>query len=331
MPEQTEAVTINPVPERQVPSWTGRFVPYSIGNPGVAASRVVPKPDKRHWLRPDTVLDGLVIAGAEEDPVLELRAASVRGLAHREYCRVRQDAYAFRATPDGQYLLIGVADGVSAGELSHLAADWVVSSGTQALSRLLRTTAPDDLPWHSIFVDLASLITDRGSQTLARSGTAPEADSERLTGREVGEHMATTALFAVVDLCARPEGHTVHVMRVGDCSAWILRDEGDWVAMHPIKNADEQIHTSAVAALPAVSGGFSPPVRTTLSPGDALFLMSDGVGDPLADGIGEVGDFLANAWHRPPVDLDFAAQVGFARRSYDDDRTVVGVWPVARS
>ena len=30
---------------------------------------------------------------------------------------------------------------------------------------------------------------------------------------------------------------------------------------------------------------------------------------------------------RPPDPFTFAAQVGFARKSHMDDRTVVGIWP----
>jgi hypothetical protein len=121
----------------------------------------------------------------------------------------------------------------------------------------------------------------------------------------------------------------VHLARVGDCSAWLLRADGSWAPQQAIKNADEEIHTSATAALPVLGGALPPPVRTALRPGEALVLMSDGVGDPLVDGAGEVGRVLSGAWRRPPRDVDFATQVGFAKRTYDDDRTVVAVWPVA--
>jgi hypothetical protein len=50
------------------------------------------------------------------------------------------------------------------------------------------------------------------------------------------------------------------------------------------------------------------------------------VDTPLGAGTGEVGRVLADLWAAPPEMLDFAAQVGFARRTFDDDRTVVGVW-----
>jgi hypothetical protein len=40
----------------------------------------------------------------------------------------------------------------------------------------------------------------------------------------------------------------------------------------------------------------------------------------------EVRDTLASWWRSPPDVLTFAAQVGFARKSHIDDRTVVGIW-----
>ena len=46
----------------------------------------------------------------------------------------------------------------------------------------------------------------------------------------------------------------------------------------------------------------------------------------LGRGDGPVGSFLAQMWKTPPDMLSFGGQVGFARRSFDDDRTVVGVW-----
>ena len=292
---------------------------YSIGDPGIAASRVVPKPDERHWHRPDTVLDGVVIAGADRLPALDLRAASVRGLAHREYGRVRQDSYAFRVTSDHRYLLVGVADGVGAGSLSHVAADIAMIEGTRLLSEMLAGAEPDRLPWDRLFAELAGMIIKAGRSWLPRDGATTE--------REIASWMATTALFGVIELNRENDEYPVHLVRVGDCSAWLLRADGSWAPQQAIKNADEEIHTSATAALPVIGGALPPPVRTALRPGEALVLMSDGVGDPLVDGAGEVGRVLSGAWQRPPRDVDFAAQVGFAKRTYDDDRTVVAVWP----
>jgi hypothetical protein len=41
----------------------------------------------------------------------------------------------------------------------------------------------------------------------------------------------------------------------------------------------------------------------------------------------DVQEVLAGWWMQPPDPFTFAAQVGFARKSHMDDRTVVGIWP----
>ncbi|WP_068425013.1 hypothetical protein [Piscicoccus intestinalis] len=69
-------------------------------------------------------------------------------------------------------------------------------------------------------------------------------------------------------------------------------------------------------------------VETTLGDGAALVLMTDGVGDPLGSGAGEVGTTLAQLWSRPPHPVEFAAQVAFGRKTFDDDRAALVVWLV---
>ena len=72
-------------------------------------------------------------------------------------------------------------------------------------------------------------------------------------------------------------------------------------------------------------------MTTDFGPDDVLVLMTDGIGDPLRDGAGQVGRLpgghVGDARRSP---LEFAAQVDFTRKSHDDDRTAVAVWP-ARS
>lgn len=86
---------------------------------------------------------------------------------------------------------------------------------------------------------------------------------------------------------------------------------------------DDVYYSGRVKALPSSDGacewcGFR--VR-----GGTLFVMSDGVANPLRWSK-EVAETLAGWWACPPDPLVFAAQVGFARRGHMDDRTVVGIW-----
>jgi hypothetical protein len=93
----------------------------------------------------------------------------------------------------------------------------------------------------------------------------------------------------------------------------------------PLTDDDRQdFHSSGVRALPSQDGWCSWCSFKVF--GGALFAMTDGVGNPLAWSA-EVRETLADWWSRPPDPLIFAGQVGFARRTHIDDRTVVGIWP----
>ncbi|ATE52676.1 protein phosphatase 2C domain-containing protein [Actinosynnema pretiosum] len=299
---------------------------HAVGDPGRAASRVVPVPDPANWDRRDTVLDGFALLAAPKRPVAEVRAASVRGLSHRHYGRVRQDEYGFRRTPDGRYFVVAVADGVSSGAQSHLAANIAARKGAEQLTRALDGSAPEQIPWREFLRDVAGAIARRGGALLAeRDPQGAQADV-----REIANLLATTVLYAVIDLVPVNGAHTAHLVSVGDTTAWVLRADGRWEPQAAIKNDGAELYSGAVRALPLPPPGDPTPVRTTVAPGEMLVLMTDGIGDPLGHGTGEVGRFLAREWATPPVSgLEFAAQVGFARRSFDDDRTAVAIWPVA--
>ena len=54
-----------------------------------------------------------------------------------------------------------------------------------------------------------------------------------------------------------------------------------------------------------------------------------GIGDPLGTGHGPVGDLFRDLLDRPypPSLIEFAHAVDFSRETFDDDRTLVAVWP----
>jgi serine/threonine protein phosphatase PrpC len=305
-------------PDSESPAWAGAHVPYSVGDPGRAAAEVVSVPDPENWYRRDTVVDGFAVC-RQGRPVVELRAAGLRGLSHRAYGRTRQDEYAYQVTADGRYLVMCVADGLSSGSWSHYAAEVAARTGVTLLVNELERTLPADLDWDRLVGEVAGHIV-----TFARRRLP---DGEGMAVSEVVGRMATTATYAVVDLTE--EVLDVHVVSVGDSSAWVLGESG-WQPMAEVKNADADVHSSAVCALPMVPALPIPRRHARVAPGDVLVLMTDGVGDPLYTGTGEVGRFLAEAWRTPPTDLAFAAQVGFHKRTYDDDRAVVAVWPLRR-
>lgn len=318
--------TSPPPPERaptDVLTWTGKFTPFAVGEPG-RSGEVLPLPDPDEWNRPDTVCDGVCFLG-DQGMLVELRAASVRGSSHRYYGVVRQDEYRYRRTGDGNFLVCAVSDGVSSGKLSHRAAVFITQKGCELLAERLRDGGPERIDWTDLVTQLAAGVVSIGSTLIARerAGVAPE----QVTPAEVVERMAATAVFAVVDLRPSADGIPVHLCSVGDSSAWVLRRGSTWEPQAEVKNEGKVIASSRTQALPILPREPLEPLETRLAPEDVLVLMTDGIGDPLGDGTGPVGRFLAAEWKRPPQALEFAAQVDFSRRSHDDDRTAVAVWP----
>jgi hypothetical protein len=222
--------------------------------------------------------------------------------------------------------VVAVADGVSAGLLSHHAARIVTHHGCARLAKLLSSSSSESIAWPALLHDVSQAVINEG-RLLLQAGDGPE----EVTARTVAKHLAATAIFAVIPLTSTDEDIDVHLFALGDTSAWVLREGTMWENQQPIKNADAVIASSAVQAIPLVPTTLGPPMRAIIRPGDALVLMSDGIGDPLSTGAGEVGAFLAQAWAEPPQALAFAAHIDFARKSYQDDRTAVALWPLPPS
>ena len=312
-----------PPPDPSEPRWKGGFTPYAVGDAGRGAE-VRPLPDRAEWRVPDTILDGVVTPDAAGFAAVELRAASVRGLSHRYYGKVRQDHYAFCLTTNGRYLVVSVSDGVSAATQSQRAATTVCLSGCSGIVQQLESVPPDNLDWQQLVEDLTSELIAEARQ-LAR------AEGSTFTPKDAAATHAATALFAVVDLEPALGNLAVQVFSVGDSPAWVLRNGTGWQSLQAVKNEGAVIASARTRALPVLGSELEPAMSTTLGPTDVLVLMTDGIGDPLGDGQGEVGRFLAEVWARPPAPLDFAAQVDFARKTHDDDRTAVAMWPARLS
>ena len=305
----------------EVAAWLGAFRSFSVGDPGRAAG-APSYPDPKNWDRPDTVLDGVLLNAANGSTAMQLRAASVRGRSHRYESRTRQDAYAYRC--DGRFIVAAVADGVSAAPLSHVAANIVSRQGCNLVAKRLETAPPEALDWSEILGVLAGIVIGSG-----RSLLPSRPDAEELGPFEVAEQLSTTVLFAVVQMRPVDGYRPVHVFSYGDTSAWILRSGTHWEPLQPVKNEGTVVASSDTKGIPIVPRQAPPAIRTRLGSEDTLLLVTDGIGDPLGDGTGPVGAFLAQMWRRPPEPLAFAAHVDFARKSHDDDRTAVAIWPTS--
>lgn len=227
---------------------------------------------------------------------LEIRAATSRGLLHRHTGTGRQDEYSVTWDADTEQLLVVVCDGVGSLPDSHATAAAIC----------------EYLPEHfSVARDLGEAV--RLSNAMLISSQA-----------RGGVNGASTVVAAAIRWL---EGAMeVDAVAVGDSSAWRLDPaSGAW---SPIQAPSESasLHTTSVRPLPDPHlRGLSRQRFVTRHP---VFLMSDGVSGPLS-GSAQVAETLAGWWATPPQIFEFGAQVAFARKSHQDDRTVVGVWPVA--
>jgi hypothetical protein len=290
-----------------------RVPPVVIGEPGEAA-RLEGTPAMVLMQQPDAMLDA-----GQLGPVT-VRAASVRGAGHRYDGTARQDDFCLgTAGPDDGWLVAVVADGVSAGPRSHIAARVAVRLGVQLVSGCLEDGPPSSIAWDELVGTIAGHVLLQAR----KEGGDPEMDAHAAS-----KTMATTLAIVILPLAPDGDGRRAcTVLPIGDTSVWILRAGSGWESVTAIKNDGEAVASSAVFALPLLPADALVPIPATLEPGDALFVVTDGVGDPLGDGDGEVGRALAKAWAEPPNRYEFAAQVDFGRRSHTDDRTVIGLWP----
>jgi hypothetical protein len=123
-----------------------------------------------------------------------------------------------------------------------------------------------------------------------------------------------------------PGGLAVSVVGVGDSGAWLLRGGRFSPVLAAKHDPSAAVVNSAVSGLPRLA---APPVgaRLLLEPGDALLVGTDGFGDPLGDGEGMVGELFARALASVPPPLGLAHLLDFSRETFDDDRTLIVIWP----
>jgi hypothetical protein len=272
---------------------------YPIGDPGRGALEVPEGPP------PARVGAADIEISSAELPGMRIRAASSRGILHRHQQTVRQDAFALgHRRPPGEEAgaVLVVSDGVGSLERSDEAAAHV--------SRRLAELGAAAVPWRDAYRQV--------NDELGKYAVWASPPGGPLT-------MATTA----VAVCVGREGDdwVGEVAWVGDSSLWHLNRRGDWTLITgPLPEAEAgDYHSGGVRPLPSADGECSTSVFR-LS-GGALFLMSDGVGNPLSYAP-DVRAALAQWWAQPPDPFTFAAQVGFAKRTHIDDRTTVGIWSV---
>lgn len=320
MPEEQLTAAADPNPETTefgdhqdavAGGWPSRS-PIVIGDPGPEFEARVPATDYRRTLyRADTVIDGW------SNGPFTLRAASLRGHLHRYNGVPRQDDYAAVLATDGARLIVAVADGVSAAALSHLGSSAVVRYATQWLDEQARVPLAE-LEWKTLFENTAWALTEFAASTLGL------ADPD---GAQTEAAFATTLTCAVCESAGDGSLSAV-VSGVGDSGAWLLAD-GEFTAVvgGKTEEAESGLTSSAVSGLPRVPDEVRP-VALSVPAGAVLLIGTDGFGDPLGDGDGDVGGlFQRLLGESVPARLEFAHALDFSRVTFDDDRTLVAVWP----
>jgi hypothetical protein len=279
-----------------------RDVFFSIGDPGRAALEL---PDGAPGTRSGPADIEMSAAAL---PGMVIRAAATRGLLHRARGTPRQDAFAL-----GQCSIAGeisravgvVCDGVGQFGRSDEAAVLV--------SRRLADLSAGAVPWPDAFVRVNEELRKVAEGALASETADPD-----------GDGMATTALGIAVH---REVDEWVGAAAwVGDSTLWHLSSDNEWalVTVSPDDEIEAEYHSTGVTPLPSADGTCSS-CEFRIG-GGALFVMSDGVANPLKWSR-DVQEALAGWWMRPPDPITFAAQVGFARKSHLDDRSAIGIWP----
>ncbi|MER5756545.1 protein phosphatase 2C domain-containing protein [Streptomyces sp. NPDC002088] len=279
-----------------------------IGTPGPEFEAL--PPGQYDFDFPDTECDGW------STTELAMRFASVRGAKHRYYRQPRQDAARAAVHAATGSIVFAVADGVSSASSSEQGA---VAACQAALDRLLHLL---DQPGEPIDLrDVACHAADR----------LRELTRWRLGGRdpefsEVAGLYATTLVAGVVR--PHPGGPLVELCRIGDSGAWTLdRSRGQFLPLFPTKTgSDVLLVSSTVTPLPHVPDPLEQTSRR-LSSHEALLIGTDGFADPLGDGDGQVGSLFARHLAHPPPPLWFAHLLDFSRETFDDDRTLLTIWP----
>jgi serine/threonine protein phosphatase PrpC len=247
---------------------------------------------------PDIALDWL------DSPVGRVRAASARGHMHRYLAEIRQDSFGI-GTPEG-YLTLAVADGVGSSSASHRGSAFAARSSVTHTA-LVKTLA--DAASTEAAVSLGFLASSM--QTLAVEA-----------GLEPRQLSTTLILAAVADQPPAAGNFEVILAQVGDSSAWRLRD-GQWTKLGATSEETDSPIDTAVEPLPLYSTARV--WRETFRPGEALALVSDGIGNILPANR-DFADALAELWRADaPSPAQLLGVVDATVKTYDDDRTFVGL------
>jgi serine/threonine protein phosphatase PrpC len=277
--------------------------PLTFGDPAAlqaAPIKLAAQPSRLLEHVPDTALDWL------ETPTASMRAVSARGRLHRHLGEAREDSFALAETEG--HLVLAVADGVGNAPASHVgsaiaARMAVLSPGTVLPALMASESGTETLDLRDVSAALAFVAADREIPPLA---------------------VSTTLLLAAIRPPDPGTGETrVTLVQLGDSLAFRLRSRV-WERLGPSAPQDEEdVKSTATVALPEHTQALI--WTDVFRPGETLALTSDGVSEAMAGNV-DYAASLALLWESTaPAPNDLLRVIDATVKSYDDDRTFMGV------
>lgn len=295
-----------PAAPPSVPAMPELWQPVVVGDPVAVFD---PRPPTGLSYRPDTVCDGW------STPELDLRLASVRGYQHRYDGRPREDDAACAWDRTTGTVVFAVADGVSSAEQPHIGSQLACRSAVDELLAQVRAGAGRVGDWEKLLGTVQWQLIEQARRILKQPGAGIEATAQLL---------ATTLVAGT----ATPTGGgvTIEVVSVGDSGVWQIKYDRIYQLLGGKSAGPDGLVSSSVEPLPGVPTRIRP-MNFYLDPGSVVLIGTDGFGDPVGNGRGEVARLFVQGLRRPVPPLGFAHLLDFSRETFDDDRTLVALWP----
>ncbi|WP_030380144.1 MULTISPECIES: protein phosphatase 2C domain-containing protein [unclassified Streptomyces] len=284
-----------------------RWRPLVVGTPGPLFAPRPPTGGLSY--RPDTVCDGW------STDALDLRLASVRGHQHRYDGRPREDDAAAGWDPATGAVVFAVADGVSDARQPHIGSQLACRSAVDELLAQVRAGAGRATDWRKLLSTVHWQLLEQARRLLRAPDTGVEATADLL---------ATTLVAGVAT--PGPGGVRVELVWVGDSGVWAIKHGELYPLAGGKRTGADGLLSSAVRPLPYLPAEIRP-FAFELDPGTVLLIGTDGFGDPVGDGRGAVARLFADALVGPVPPLGFAHLLDFSRETFDDDRTLLALWP----
>jgi len=285
----------------------GHWRPIVVGRPVPPFETV---PPRGLSYRPDTVCDGW------QTGKMALRLASVRGYQHRYEGRPREDDAAAAWDEDTGTVVFAVADGVSSARQPHIGSQLACRSAVdEMLSQVRGEGAGYVADWDKLLSTVHWQLVEQARRILRRPDAGPE---------ETAGLLATTLVAGTAT--PTDQGVFVHLISIGDSGAWQIKHDTFYRLTGGKAAGTDGLYSSTVDPLPFVPGVVRP-LSFALEQRTVLLVGTDGFGDPLGDGKGAVARHFYYGLRTPVPPLGFAHLLDFSRETYDDDRTLIALWP----